>query len=231
VRSAGRLGEGRDWTQQRTALRDALLRDLDLGGQPLASSGELRLLAWLSQRHLWWWWLLLPWWLVRIAWWFLFSGQRRAALASENRAIDLYRQVTGTDRKAARDQVVWRLEWHLAPLVDRPELPGLEPIDEPPGASRAELQVAMDALLDHVLAGRRTDDELLQTALALSTEHQDGMCDTYDRLVEQGITGRRAQSDAILAEVQAWRVRYRLAWRRWFDQQAEHGSATSPGQR
>ena len=139
------MGEGRDWTQERTALRDALLRDLDLGGQPLASRGKLRLVAWLSRRHLWW--LLLPWWLVRIAWWFLFSSQRQAAVASENRAIDLYRQVTGTDRKAARDQV-WRLEWHLAPLVDRPELPGLEPMDEPPGASRAELQTAMDALLD-----------------------------------------------------------------------------------
>jgi hypothetical protein len=222
------LGEGRDWTQQRTALRDALLRDLDLGEQPLASSGEVRLLPWLSRRHLWW--LLLPWWLVRIAWWFLFSGQRRAAVASQNRAIDLYRQVTGTDRKAARDQV-WRLEWHLAPLVDRPELPGLEPMDEPPGASRAELQVAMDALLDHALAGRRTDDELLAAVLAMSTEHEDSMAYTYDRLVEQGITERRAQSDAILAEVGAWRGRHRLAWRRWFDQQAEHGSATSPGQR
>jgi hypothetical protein len=222
------LGEGRDWTQERTALRDALLRDLDLGGQPLASRGKLRLVAWLSRRHLWW--LLLPWWLVRIAWWFLFSSQRQAAVASENRAIDLYRQVTGTDRKAARDQV-WRLEWHLAPLVDRPELPGLEPMDEPPGASRAELQTAMDALLDHALAGRRTDDELLTAVLAMSAEHEDSMVHGDEHLVQQGITGRRAQTRAMLSEVEAWRKRYRLAWRRWFDQQAGHGSATSPGQR
>src|SRR5919197_717869 len=222
------MGEQQGPSQERTELRDALLRDLDLGGQPLASSGELRLSAWMSRRHLWL--LLLPWWLVRSAWWFLLSGQRRAAVASENRAIDLYCQATGTDRQEARDQV-WRLEGHLAPLVDRPEFAGLEPTAEPPGANRAELQAAMDALLDRVLAGRRTDDELLQTALALSAEHWDGMVDTYDRLVAQGITGRRAQNDAILAEGQAWRVRYRLAWRRWFDQQAEQDSASNPGRR
>jgi hypothetical protein len=155
-------------SQELTALRDALLRDLDLGGQPLASRGELRLSAWLGRRHLWL--LLLPCWLVRSAWWFLLSGQRRAAVASENRAIDLYRQATGTDWQEARDQVWW-LQGHLAPLVDRPEFAGLEPTAEPPGANGSELQAAMDALLDHVLAGRRTDDELLQTALALSAEH------------------------------------------------------------
>jgi hypothetical protein len=54
---------------------------------------------------------------------------------------------------------------------------------------------------------------------------------THERLVQHGITGRRAQTDAIVAEAEGWRKRYRLAWRRWFDQQAEHGSATSPGRR
>jgi hypothetical protein len=52
------MREGQGSAQERTALRDALLRDLDQGGQPMASRGELRLLTWLSRRHLWW--LLLP---------------------------------------------------------------------------------------------------------------------------------------------------------------------------
>jgi hypothetical protein len=223
-----RVGEQQGPVQQRTALRDALLRDLDLGGQPVVTRGELRLHLWLHRRHLLV--LLLPWWLVRLAWWFFFSSERRAAITSKNRAIDLYRQATGMDRKAAWDQV-WRLEGQLAPLVDRPEFAGLEPADESPGANRTELEAAADALLDHALAGRRSDDELLAAVLALWAESEDSMAHGYDRLVEQGITGRRAQTDAILAEARAWRVRYRLAWRRWFDRQAEQGSGANPGRR
>jgi hypothetical protein len=45
----------------------------------------------------------------------------------------------------------------LAPLVDRPEFVGLALTAEPPGANRAELEAAADALLAHSLAGRRTD--------------------------------------------------------------------------
>jgi hypothetical protein len=55
------------------------------------------------------------------------------------------------------------------------------------------------------------------------------MVHTHERLVQHGSTGRRAQTDAIMAEAEAWRERCRLAWRGWFDQQAEQGSATSPG--
>jgi hypothetical protein len=76
-------------------------------------------------------------------------------------------------------------------------------------------------------AGRRTDDELLGAVLALWDE--DSMVHAHERLVQQGITGRRAQERAIFTEAEAWRERYRLAWRRWFDQQTERGSATSPG--
>jgi hypothetical protein len=67
--------------------------------------------------------------------------------------------------------------------------------------------------------------------LALWAEHEGSMVHGDERLVHQGTTGRRAQTRAMLSEVEAWRKRYRLAWRRWFDQHAEHGSATSPGQR
>jgi hypothetical protein len=215
--------------QERTALRDALLRYLDLNGRPVATRRELGLHLWLHRRHLSW--LLLPWYPVRVAWWFLLSGQRRAARASEDRAIDLYRQASGVDRQAAWDQVVWRLAGQLAPLVDRPEFVGLEQTAELPGANRAELEAAADALLADSLAGRRTDDQLLAAVLALWDESEDSMVHAHERLVQQGITGRRAREHAILAEAEAWRERYRLAWRRWFDQQAEQGSATSPGRR
>jgi ribonuclease HI len=134
------------------------------------------------------------------------------------------------DRQTARDEV-WRLGGQLAPSVDRPEFVGLEQPAEPPGANRAELEAAADALLAHSLAGRRTDDELLGAALALWDEHEDSMVHGDERLAQQGITGRRAQTKAMLREVEAWKKRHRLAWRRWFDQHAEHGSATGPGQR
>jgi hypothetical protein len=223
-----RMAERQGPAQDRMALREALLRYLDLSEQPLASRGELRLHVWLHRRHLSW--LLLPWQLVQLAWWFVLSGQRRAAVASHGHAIDLYHQASGVDRRAAWDEV-WRLAGQLGPLVDRPEFVGLEQAAEPPGANRAELEAAADALLAYSLAGRRTDDELLGAVLALWDEHEDSMVDTHERLVQQGITGRRAQDRAIVAEAEAWRQRYRLAWRRWFDQQAEQGSPTSPGRR
>ena len=108
---------------------------------------------------------------------------------------------------------------------------GLAQPAEPPVANRTELEAAADALLAHSLAGRRTDDELLGAVLALWDEHEGSMVHGDERLVHQGITWRRAQTRAMLSEVEAWRKRYRLAWRRWSDQHAEHGSATSPGQR
>jgi hypothetical protein len=220
------MGEGPRPAQERTALWEALLRDVNEGGQPLATRRTIRLMAWLRQRHLAW--LLLPW-LVMVGARVLLPGQR-AAQASEDHIVDLYCQASGVDRQAARDEV-WRLGGQLAPLVDRPEFVGLAQTAEPPGAKRAELEAAADALLAHSLAGRRTDDELLGAVLELWAEHEGSLVHGDERLVHQGITGRRAQTRAMLSEVEAWRKRYRLAWRRWFDQQAEHGSATSPGQR
>jgi hypothetical protein len=77
------------------------------------------------------------------------------------------------------------------------------------------LKAAADALLAWSLAGRRTDDELLGTVLAPWDEFEDAMVHGDERLVQQGITGWRAQTQAMLREVEAWRKRYRLAWRRW----------------
>jgi hypothetical protein len=222
------MREGSGSAQERTALRDALLRYFDLSGQPLLTRRTARLHAWLYRWYLVW--LLIPFYLVLAARFFL-SGQRRAVRASKDRAIDLYGQASGVDRQAAADEVVWRLAGQLAPLVDRPQWLGLEPTAEPPGANRAELAAAADALLAYSLAGRRTDDELLAAVLALWDESEDSMVPTHERLVQRGITGRPAQTDAIMAEAQAWRERYRLAWRRWWDRQAEQGSATSPGRR
>jgi hypothetical protein len=224
------MGEGQGWAQERTALRNALLHYLDLNGQPLATRGELRLHVWLHRRRLSW--ILLPWVLVRSVWGLFLSGQSRAVRASKERMIDLYRQASGMNRQAALDET-WRLEQRLMPLIDRPELAGLgqpaEPPAEPPGANRAELEAAADALLAYSLTGQGADDELLREVLALWDE--DAMVDTHQRLAQQGITGRRAQERAIGAEAQAWRVQYRLAWRRWWDRQAEQGSPASPGRR
>jgi hypothetical protein len=70
-------------------------------------------------------------------------------------------------------------------LVDRPEFVGLAQTAEPPGANRAELEAAADALLAHSLAGRRTDDELLGAVLALWAEHEGSMVHGDERLVHR----------------------------------------------
>jgi hypothetical protein len=220
----GNMREGQGSAQERTALRDAVLRYLDSSGQPLLTRRTARLHGRLHRWHLSW--LLVPWYLVLTVRYFL-SGQRRAVVASEDRVIDLYRQASGVDRLAAWDEVR-RLEGQLAPLVDLPEWLGLERTAEP-GANRAEWEAAADALLAYSLAGRRTDDELLGAVLVVWAEHEAWTAHADERWVQRGVTSRRAQTDAMLAEVEAWRVRYRLAWRRWWDWQAEHGSASSPG--
>jgi hypothetical protein len=97
---------------------------------------------------------------------FFLSGQRRAIVASKDRAIDLYCQASGLDRQAAWDEV-WRLTGRLAPLVDLPEWLGLEQTAEPRAPTGPNWRAAADALLTSALAGRQTDDGLLATVLAL----------------------------------------------------------------
>lgn len=92
-----RMGEGQGSPQERTALRTALLRYFDLSGQPLLTRRTARLYSWLHRWYLVW--LLIPFYLVLIARFFL-SGQRRAIVASKDRAIDLYCQASGLDRQA-----------------------------------------------------------------------------------------------------------------------------------
>jgi hypothetical protein len=80
------------------------------------------------------------------------------------------------------------------------------------------------------VAGRRTDDELLDEVEAAWVE--------LEELTQQGLEqargrkrpGRGRADPSVEERVRAAADRYRAAWRRWFDRQAERGPAAGARQ-
>lgn len=99
------------------------------------------------------------------------------------------------------------------------------------GVDRAELEAAAGALLGYYLAGQRTDDELLGEVLAIWADYEDLTEHAYQRLAGRRPLRWRQFDRALETEVGAFRERYLAAWRRWFDRQADQGTAAGPGER
>jgi hypothetical protein len=216
------LGDGvhhdRASAEELAALRVAVLRHHDQLVRMLPGPRGLRVMGRLHRLHLAW--LVLPWALVDAGRMFL-PGLRRGFPASEEQAVHLYRQLSGKDRHLARAEV-WRVVAQLGALDERLRDPlGEERPGAPRGADPGELAAAAGALLGYSLAGRRTDDELLAPVEVAWAE--------YEELTEQQREpamgrGRRHAEPAVDERVQAAADRYRVAWRRWFERQAQQGA-------
>lgn len=208
------------------ALRAAVLRDhgqlLRMGPTPRS----LRVARRLKRLHLSW--LLVPWYLVVAARSFLPGSWRRRA-ADEEQAVRLYRRLSGKDPQVARAEV-WRLGRQLGALDERLRLDEERP-GAPPGADPGELEAAAGVLLGYYLAGRWTDDELLGEVEAAWAEYEELTEQELERDMDGKRVGRRRAGPRVDERVQAAADRYRAAWRRWFDQRVERGSATGPGAR
>ena len=167
-------------------------------------------------------WLVAPWILIGLVRAVLF-GDQPAVVASHERAVGLYRRFSGKDPQVARAEV-WRIVYQLTPLDERVRrLDGDRP-GAPRGADREELSAAAAALVGYYLAGRRTDDELLGEVEAAWAEHEDLAEQWRQRAVGWGRPGRRRAEPTIESREQVVTDRYLVAWRRWFDRQAQQGA-------
>ena len=99
------------------------------------------------------------------------------------------------------------------------------------GADRAELEAAAAALIGYYLAGRRTDDQLLPGVEAAWVECEELYEQQLQRDLERGRRGRRRDLAETQRRMQAATDRYLVAWRRWFDRQAQQGTSAGSSDR
>jgi hypothetical protein len=199
------------------ALRGAVLRSHDefLRMEPKPQSVRMHLR--LKRLHLSW--LAVPWIVVDIARMFLPALWGRFPVSDE-RAVSLYRRLSGKDPQVARAEV-WRIGGQLHELDERLRDPYEQRPAAPRGADPAELEAALDALLGYYLAGRRTDDELLAEVEAAWAESEELTQQQLEHAMERGAFRRRRRERTVDEQVEeqlhAAADRYRVAWRRWLD--------------
>jgi hypothetical protein len=140
-----------------------------------------------------------------------------------SRRCSSHRRFSGKDPQVARAEV-WRIVHQLTPLDERVRrLDGDRP-GAPRGADREEFAAAAAALVGYYLAGRRTDDELLGEVEAAWAEHEDLAEQWRQRAVGGGTPARRRAEPTVERREQVVTDRYLVAWRRWFDRQAQQGA-------
>jgi hypothetical protein len=208
--------------EELAALREAVLAWQEGLNDPVAASRSMRLVGWLSGRHLGW--LALPWQLLLAARIVRLAG-RSDVTASHDHAVALYRRRSGRDPEIARAEVD-RLGVQLVPL-------GWAGYDGRGAgrASRAELEAATEALLGWYLAGRRSDDGLLGEVMAAWAAVEELDQQALEALRRRGLLGARRAERQRKGLKDALRQRYVLAWRRWLEEQPPQGSTADQPQR
>jgi hypothetical protein len=166
------------------------------------------------------------------------TGRAREAFARQQRAVGLYRQLSGKDPRVAEAEVV-RVKDQLRAIDER-----VRPLGDrsgPAGASdRAELEAAAGALLAYHLSGRQTDDVLLGQIQAAWVEYEALQQEVQERLLQAGRSKQavraaftRQQRVELARQQRAAMDRYLAGWRGWLDRHAEQGGSpdvtTDPG--
>jgi hypothetical protein len=209
------------------ALRAAVLRDHDQSVRMVPTQRSLRVDRRLKRLHLSW--LLIPWGLVLAARFFL-PGSWRRLVADQEQAVRLYRRLSGKDPHVARAEVM-RIGMQLKELDEQLRDPYEQRPGAPRGADPGELEAATGELVGFYLAGRRTDDELLAKVEVAWAEYEELTEQQFEHAMGGKRLGRGRAEPAVDERVQAAADRYRVAWRRWLDRQAERGAAAGPGAR
>jgi hypothetical protein len=157
------------------------------------------------------------------------TGRAREAMARQQRAVSLYRQLSGKDPRVAEAEVR-RITDQLRAIDERVRPPGAW--SGPAGAAdRAELEAAAGALLAYHLGGRQTNDALLGETQAAWVEVEALSQEQQERVLLQVGRGRQAvraeisrqQRAELHRRMQAAMGRYLAGWRRWLDRHAEQG--------
>jgi hypothetical protein len=205
------------------ALREAVLGFYEDSVRPLVvqrNDRPRRRLQWLQLL------LLLPGLLVVLVRWVV-TGRAREALVRQQRAVSLYRQLSGEDPRVAEAEVR-RITDQLKAIDQRVRTNGAQ-LGTAGVADRVELEAAATALLAYHLGGRQTDDALLGQIQAAWVEYEALRQEQQERLLLQAGRGKQAlraeftrQEWVALGRGQrAAMDRYRAGWRSWLDRHAE----------
>jgi hypothetical protein len=153
------------------------------------------------------------------------TGRAREALVRQQRAVGLYRQLSGKDPRVAEAEVR-RITDQLRAIDERIRPPGAR--SAAAGASdRAELAAAAGALLAYHLGGRQTDDVLLGQVQAAWVEYEALQQQVQERLLQAGRSKQavravltRQERERLSRQAQATMDRYLAGWRSWLDRHA-----------
>ena len=159
------------------------------------------------------------------------TGRARQAFVRQQRAVSLYRQLSGKDPRVAEAEVR-RITDQLRAIDERVRPHGNR--SEPAGAAdQAELEAATGALLAYHLGGRRTDDVLLGETQAAWVEYEAIRQEQQERLLMQVGRGKQAvraefsrqERVELGRQMQAAMDRYLTGWRRWLDRHPEQDAS------
>jgi hypothetical protein len=197
---------------------------LDLRGEQMQRMEPQRRLQWLKLP------LLLVGLLVTLVR-MVVTRRARAAFVRQQRAVGLYRQLSGNDPRVAEAEVR-RITDQLKAIDERVRPAG--PRSGPAAAShRAELEATAGALLAYQLDGRQTDDGLIGQIQAAWAEYEAFRQEQQQRLLLQAGRGKRAvraeftrqEREGLGRQMQVAMDRYLAGWRGWLDRHAEQGGS------
>jgi hypothetical protein len=163
--------------------------------------------------------LLLPWLLVGLVY---MVATRRAlqVVARQQRAVSLYRQISGKDPRVAEAEV-GRVKDQLMAIDERIKPYGARLATAGATADWAELEAAAGALLAYHLRGRQTDDALLGELQAAWAEYEATGAERKDQMLGQVARDQWPSQAEISRQERAATDRYLAGWRGWFDRHAE----------
>jgi hypothetical protein len=199
--------------------REAVLGFYEALARPLLGRRRGRMARRLHRRGLRWLnaLLLLPWLLVGLAR-MVVTRRAPAVVARQQRAVSLYRRLSGKDPRVAEAEVQ-RIKDQLLAIDARVKPYGARFATAGATADRAELAAAADALLAYHLAGRQTDDGLLAEIQVAWVAYEAVGAERTDRAL--GPAAGRPQSRGELdRQGRAAMDRYLAGWRGWLDRRA-----------
>jgi hypothetical protein len=203
------------------ALREAVLGFYEELVRPLVGQRRRRIARRLHRRGLRWLnaLLLLPWLLVGLVY---MVATRRAlqVVAREQRAVSLYRELSGKDPRVAEAEV-GRVKDQLLAIDQRVKPYGARFATAGATADQAELAAAAGALLTYHLRGRQTDDALLAEIQAAWVDYEAIGAERKDRMLGQVGRGQPPARVEIIGQERAAMDRYLAGWRGWLDRHAE----------
>jgi hypothetical protein len=163
--------------------------------------------------------LLLAWLLVGLVY-MVVTRRALQVVAREQRAVSLYRQLSGKDPRVAEAEV-GRVKDQLLAIDQRVKPYGARFATAGATADRAELAAAAGALLAYHLGGRQTEDALLGEIQAAWVDYEAIGAERKDQMLGRVARGEPPSRAEIGRRERAAMDRYLAGWRGWFDRHAE----------